>query len=241
VAAAPTRPELLFELLRLCQSSETCDSRIVEERLRRLDPDNGISWTYAMLRADVAHNESDRNAARDGLARAKRVDVYWNKTVSRLTAAAAGHAGFDARAALVEVIGIEAAFMSALQPVSRACAAQEIQEPAVLVQCRQIAAAFRQGDTMLFESYGSSLALQLWPEGSAERAAIAAERRTLHYRMDLMTRNAAKIDSAQATEAMVGFLGRYPTEQTAFRALYLDLGLNPDPPANWVDRWPGGS
>jgi hypothetical protein len=240
VAVAPARADLAFLQLQLCASDQDCDSRPLEARLRQLDPDNGITWTYALLRADRANDETERKTARDGLARAKRVDEYWNQIVAHLTASAARYGGFDTNSAMVEVIGIEAAFTTALQPVSRACSETAIQQPDVLVECRQITLAFRKGDTTLFELYGSSLAVRLWPAGSPESLEIAAERRTLHYRSDLMTRNAAKINSDGAMRTLAALYARYPTEQTAFRALFVDLGLNPDPPAGWVDRWPGG-
>ncbi|HTC44030.1 MAG TPA: hypothetical protein VK696_03190 [Steroidobacteraceae bacterium] len=239
-AAAPLRADLTFLQLQLCASDPDCDSQPLEARLRQLDPDNGVTWTYALLRADRANDEAGRKTGRDGLARAKRVDVYWNRLVSHLTAAAAGHAGFDTSAAMIEVIGIEAAFPTALQPVSRACSETASKQPEVLTECRQIANAFRKGDTTLFELYGSSLAVRLWPAGSPEGLEIATERRTLHYRSDLMTRNAAKVNSDGAARTLAAMYVRYPTEQTAFRALFIDLGLNPDPPAGWVDRWPGG-
>lgn len=236
---APQRADLAFVLLQLCESELTCDPQPLEVRVRQLDPDNGITWSYAMLRAARDNSIEDRNAARDGLARAKRIDIYWNRIVSHLTAAAS-KAGFDTSAAMLEVIGIEAAMTAALQPVSRACSEQEIQQPAVLLQCRQIAAAYRQGDTILLEMYGSSLAVRLWPQGSPERLAIATERRALHYQMDLMTRNSAKVNSPQATQTLASLYARYPSEQTAYRALDLSLGLIPDPPAVWVDNWNGG-
>jgi hypothetical protein len=239
-AGAPTRPDLAFVLLQLCENEPSCDPRPVETRLLQMDPDNGIPWTYVLQRAERADDEAQRNVARAGFARAKRVDVYWNKLVSHLTAAAAGHAGYDSRAAMVEIIGIEAAFSTALQPVSRACSETAVKKPEVLAECRQITTAFRKGDTTLFEMYGSSLAARLWPAGSPESLAIASERRTLHYRSDLMTRNAAKVNADGATRTLAVLYARYPTEQMAFRALFIDLGLNPDPPAGWVDHWPGG-
>jgi hypothetical protein len=240
VAAAPMRADLAFLQLQLCASDPDCDSRPLEARLRQLDPDNGIPWTYALLRADQTNDEVLRKTAREGLARAKRVDEYWNRLVSHLTASAARHGGFDTNSAMVEVLGIEAAFTTALQPVSRACSQTAIQQPDILVECRQITNAFRKGDTTLSEIYGSTLAARLWPAGSPESLEVATERRTLHYRNDLMTRNAAKINSEGATRTLAVLLARYPTEQTAFRALFIDLGLNPDPPAGWVDHWPGG-
>jgi hypothetical protein len=240
VAGAPDRADLALLQLQLCQSAPGCDPLPFEKHLRVLDPENGITWTYALLRADREQQTADWDAARGGLAQSKRVDLYWNHTVSHLAKAVTGKAGFDSGAAVAEVIGIEAALMTALQPISRACQAQEIQRPDVLDQCRRIAAALRRGDTTLVEADGSSLALRLWPAGSAERLEVIKERQVLRYRVELMTRYATQLNSPQATQALAGLLTQYPTEQTAFRALYVRLGLKPDPPADWVDPRPDG-
>jgi hypothetical protein len=234
---APQRADLLFVQLQLCESAPGCDAATLEARLHQLDPQNGIPWAYALLRADQAKNDADRDIAREGLAQAKRVDLYWNAIASHLGGAAAGRAGFDSSAAMVEVIGIEAAFTTPMPPAAAVCTGNEILEPDVLTQCRQIAAAFRHGDTVLLEAYGNALAMRLWPEGSAERVELAAERRGLHYQMDLMSNNSAKLNSEQATRRLAGFLAKYPTEQTAFHAWYVDLGLNPDPPPGWADHY----
>ena len=240
VAAAPDRADLLLEQLQLCQAVPSCDSESLEARLRQLDPENGMPWTYALMRAAGSNDPEAMRRARAGLARSQRVDWYWNQIVSHTTAAAAGRAGFNPDDAMIEVIGIESAFPAPLQPVTRICSVQEVQQPEVLAQCRQIAAALRRADTSLFQIVGMNLAIRLWPEGSVERAQIAAERRALHYRTDLMNRNEAKVNSVAALRKLAVLLGRYRTEPEAFHALFVELGLNPDPPADWVDHTPGG-
>ena len=240
VGAAPDRADLALLQLQLCESAPACDPLPLEKRLRGLDPANGITWTYALLRADREQRPADWEAARGGLAQSKSVNLYWSRTVSHLARAMAGKAGFDSGAAVAEVIGIEAAMMTALQPISRACQVQEIQLPDVLGQCRRIAAALRQGDTSVVEADGSSMALRLWPAGSADRLEVIKERHILRYRVDLMTGHAAQLNSPQATNALAGLLTQYPTQQTAMRALYVRLGLEPDPPSDWVDPQPEG-
>jgi hypothetical protein len=239
-SAAPDRPELVLEQLQLCQEIPSCNQEALESRLRELDPQNGISWTYAMLRAERADDWEALRRERADLARAQRVDWYWNRTVSHLAAAATGRAGFGSGEALAEVIGIEAAFMTALQPVSKACSAQEIEQPEALAQCRLIAAAFRRADVYIFESYGTGLALRLWPEGTPERAQIAAERRAIHYWLDMGTRYPSRLSSPAAFRILATLYAQYPTEQEVFRALFVRSGLKPDPPADWLDRTPGG-
>ena len=236
VAAAPDRADLAFLQLQLCESNPACDAAPLELRQQQLDPQNGIGWSYTLVRADRANDGVAWRRARDGLARSKRVDLYLHQIVSRLASAAAGKAGFDFGTAALDLLSIESAFTPVFEPVSRACSVRDVQQPDVLSQCRQIAAAFRNADTALLEAYGSTLALRLWPVDSAEGHEIAAERRALRYRVDLMTRYAAKVNPPQARKTLAALIARYPTEQTAYRALFLELGLKPDPPANWTEQ-----
>jgi hypothetical protein len=240
VAAAPQRADLVLEQLQFCQQVPSCDSPALEARFLELDPDNGFTWMYALLRAENANDPEAVRRARAGMARAQRIGSYWNETVTRLSAAVTGQAGFSAVEALINVIGVEAALSTPLLPVSKACSAQEIQQPEVLAQCRQIAAAFRRGDTELFAMYGTSLGTRLWPAGSPERAQFAAERRVQHYRMELWISHSRKLNSLAADRLLGTLYAQYPTEQEVFRALYVRLGLQPDPPADWIDRTPGG-
>jgi hypothetical protein len=236
--AAPERADLAFLQLQLCESAPTCDPLPLEKHLRLLDPANGITWIYALLRADREHRPQDWEAARTGLAQTQRVDLYWNHIVAHLSKAVTGTAGFDSNAALIEVVGAESALIVALQPVSQACQSQELQRPGVLDQCRRIAAALRRGDTTLIEADGSSLALRVWPPQSMEYRQVLIERRALRYRVELMTRYATQLNSPHAISILSGLLTQYPTEQATMRALYGQLGLKPDPPANWVDPQP---
>ena len=240
VAAAPGRADLAFLQLQLCESNPGCDAAPLEIRQQQLDPENGIGWSYLLVRADRANDGIAWRRARDGLARSKRVDLYLHQIVSRLAGAAAGKAGFDFGAAALDLLSIESAFTPVFEPVSRACSVRDVQQPEVLAQCRQIAAAFRNADTALLEAYGSTLALRLWPLESVEGHAVATERRGLRYRVELATRYAAKVNSPQARMRLATLIARYPTEQAAYRALFLSLGVAPDPPAGWTEQTPGG-
>ena len=90
----------------------------------------------------------------------------------------------------------------------------------------------------MVEAGGSSLALRVWSQDSAERVEVIKERQVLRYRVELMTHYATQLNSPQATNALAGLLTQYPTQQATMRALYEHLGLKPDPPANWVDPLP---
>jgi hypothetical protein len=126
-------------------------------------------------------------------------------------------------------------FGNTAEPIARACSVQDVEVPEVLAQCRRIAAALRHSDTILVEAFGTTLALRLWPQDSAQNREIRAERRGLSYRADLMSRNRAKFSSAEATRSLAACLVQFPTEQAAFRALISKLGFDPDPPADWKE------
>ena len=98
VAAAPQRADLAFLQLQLCASAPECDTAPLEARLAQIDPDNGMAWTYALIRADHANLNAPWRAAREALARSQRINLYWNPIVSHLTVAAAGRQGFDTAA-----------------------------------------------------------------------------------------------------------------------------------------------
>ncbi len=240
-AAAPGRADLVYLQLVLCYQRPSCQAEPFEAHLRELDPANGITWIYALGRATRANDAAAANAALAGLAQAQRVALYWTALVSHMTATVTGRAGFDESAAFVTVIGLDAAMiLPPLQPLSTSCSAAAIANQERLAQCRRIFAALERADTILIESYGNRRAARLWPDGSAESSAIASQRRVLDYRMNLWVEKRGALNSRKATRTLAGLLGRYSTEQEAFLALYADLGLQPDPPAQWRETEPPG-
>ena len=240
-AAAPDRADLAYLQLLLCYQMPSCKAEPLETHLRELDPTNGITWIYALGRATRANDSAAANVAFAGLAQARRVDLYWTALVSHMTAMVAGRAGFDESGAFVYVVGVDAAMvLPPLQPISTTCSAAAVANPDVLAQCRRIVAALEHADTILIESYGNHRAARLWPDGSAESVAIASERRVLDYRMNLWVEQRRALNSRKATRTFAGLLGHYSTEQEAFLALCVDLGLQADPPADWQQPQPHG-
>jgi len=54
-----------------------------------------------------------------------------------------------------------------------------------------------------------------------------------------MTRNVQKVNSPRAQQILASLIGRYTTEQTAYHALFVALGLVADPPAQWTENGSG--
>jgi len=222
MAMAPKRADLAYLGLLICHQQPSCPSQPYEERLRELDPANGVVWLFALRRA--RQDGSAMNAALTGLAQAQRVDLYWTALVSHMTAALAAGARFEQGAAFEYVVGIDAAMViPPVQPVSTSCSAAAITQADVLVRCRGIAAAFEQADTILFESYGNHLAARLWPSDSAQGTALAAQRRLLDQRMAQWSRD--ELNTPQAIRTLAALYGQNPTEQAAQVAWYAAEGI----------------
>jgi hypothetical protein len=225
--AAPERSDLALLQLSLCYQTPACKPEPFADRLRQLDPANGITWIFALGRANDAAGVS---AALTGLEQSQRVDLYWPALVSHLSAAVSGHAGFDQITAFVEVAGIGAAIaIPPLQPVSTSCSKTAIANEDVLARCRRMIAALEHADSILLESFGNHLAARLWPEGSPEGIAVASRRRVLDYQGQLWSVKQKELNSPQAVRTLARLYGQYSTEQATFLALYADLGLSPDP------------
>jgi hypothetical protein len=239
--AAPNRVDLAYLQLLLCYQALSCKPEPLEAHLRQLDPANGITWIFALGRAMRANDAAGTSAALAGLAQAQRVDLFWTGLVSHMTAAIAGRAGFEQSRACVEVVGVDAALaIPPLKPISTSCSKSAIAREDVLAQCRRIAAALGHADTTLMESYGNQVAARLWPDGSTESIAVASQPRVLDYRFDLWSVKQKELNSPQAIRTLARLYGQYPTEQATFLALYADLGLSADPPADWQKPQPHG-
>jgi hypothetical protein len=233
LARAPERADLAFLELQLCEATASCAPQAAEARQRETDPLNGISWLFALRRAGKAHDAAGVRTALAGLAGSQRVDRHWTALASRMTAAMSGKAGLDAPTALSSLIDMEAALPMPLMSVTTACSQEALQNTQVLAQCRRAAETLQHADTISVAMYGNRLAVRLWPRGSARGAQIAAAGRELAYQMDVMRRNPERLDSPKALQILAALYPHYPTEQSVFRALYFNLGLQPDPPTQW--------
>jgi hypothetical protein len=233
MASAPQRADLAFLQLQLCEATPSCDPTAAEAQQRKADPSNGISWLYALRRAGRSHDAAGVRAALAGLAGSQRVDRHWTFLASRMTAAMTAKAGLDAPTALSSLIDLEAALPMPLLSVTDACSEEALQKTQVLAQCRRAAETLQHADTISTAMYGNRLAVRLWPSGSARSTEIVAAGRALAYQMDVMRRNSDRLDSPTALQALARLYPHYPTEQSVIRALYVVLGLQPDPPAHW--------
>jgi hypothetical protein len=178
IAAAPTRADLRWLQIEVCLKLHSCDPVPLENRMREADPTNAAAWAGALARASAAHDEEAIDTALATIADKQRFDIYWTTLISRLSDAIIRTHKMSPTEALVAVIGYQAAApISGYTAAALACKGDRLQRPGVMDACRGVARVFQQGDSILAEAIGFTIAKRVWPEDSREwKAAVAAQR-----------------------------------------------------------------
>jgi hypothetical protein len=227
---APARADLVWLHIQLCLQVASCDPVPLERRLRDLDPSNGAAWLVALARAGVQGDEAARNAALAAIARAGRVDLYWNQLVARLSPPVASTRALPRRAAVEAVIGSLAAIaIPGLRDMSTACSEERLTRGHERDLCRGIADSLLNGDTFIIESFGGSLAKRAWPEDALEWAAADRAQQTKNYMMQL-AEDVTKWARAHPDEFLDLFV-RHRREQDVHKAMWIEIGKDPVPPS----------
>lgn len=236
-ALAPDRPEYAWLYLEACAQSTSCDARPLEARLLALAPNNGAASMVALWVAYKAKDDAARTPAIEQLARSDRVDIYWTTLISRLGPAVAETRKTTLLEAVVTVTGkLAAVVIPAYSAFSNECDRDRLTDDKVVKLCRAAARAMLRGDTYMTEMIGAAVAKRVWPEGSAEWKAAVDARRTYSYRSRVWRDSGCcETKNDAGTSEYVRLLAAYPREQDVFKAQMIAQGLNPDPPADWVD------
>lgn len=240
-ALAPSRPELVWVQLTICERFR-CGARAqIAARLQALDPDNGFAWALDLERVPP----SDSAAVTAVIARmgaAKKMTIYWNELQVMMVDALAVARPSDGLAARgFGAIGIVAAeSIPPLQTIFRACAPERLDLPGRRAACAAMATHMEDSDTMLTQSIAISVQERWWPAGSPQRKVLRAKRRQLDYLMAMSSRirwwrlnhdMAVRIEAARSTQR----------EEDVARAVVKSLALPLEPPVSWKDPVHPGS
>lgn len=230
VATKPGRADLVWLEAQSCEQAPSCDPKPIERRLRILDPSNGAGWLGALARADSQRDDEAKQAALAAIARSERVDVYWTSLIARLSRALEHTKAMSLGEAEIAVIGFLAAQGFPYRVVSDSCRGERLQQQEVTETCRGIAKAFEQGDTYMTAMVGAAIAMRVWPKQSPQWQAANDARRAFEYRFKLLRKLEDHWPDARA-RSFLALCAQYRREQDVFRALLIQAGLRPDPPA----------
>ena len=143
-AAEPTRADLVWLRLQVCQAETSCDPQPEEQKLRALSPTNGAGWLGALERAAHEKDDAAMDAALAAIAHTERVDIYWTTLIGRLSTAAARTGKMSLDEAMLTVIGIvSATAIPAYLPASRSCKGDRLQRDDMREVCQGVAQAFK--------------------------------------------------------------------------------------------------
>ena len=228
---APERADLLWLHVQSCLQDTSCDPEPLEKKLRRLDEHNGAAWFATLARAMKDGDEGARTDALAAIARSRHVDTYWTTLIARLAPPVASVNGAQQRDAVVEVIGVLAAMaVPAYAGLSNACRSERLQLEDVVEVCRGIASALLNGDTIITEMSGISLAQRVWPENSPKWLEAAEAKRVQEYRRQYTKPKEEWLFARP--EAIPTLYGQHRREQDVDKAILIEIGKDPDPPAS---------
>ena len=233
-AAAPGRHDLAWAALAECIRVESCDVTPLEARLRAADPGNGAAWMGTLARASAGSPQSQ--AALAGISGSERFDLYWNQLIVHTADALKRTRTIEDKEAVVIATGLGASqAIPALQRLSGPCRDGAAAQPEELGRCRRLVEALRRGDTLIIEGLGLSLARRVWPASSEEYRQAVEARRVLDYRQSKEDEWSSGLASDAWANRYLERLANHRTEQEALVAGLLASGINPNPPAGWID------
>jgi hypothetical protein len=228
-AASPDRADLVWLQVARCAQLPSRDPVPLEQRLRELDPTNGVSWWSALARTGAAHDSEGLNAALVAISHSERLDIYWTTLIAHLSRAVAQTKKMSLEESEVTVIGYLAALpIPPYQFVSTSCKGDRLQEPGVTEICRGVAAALQKGDTYITEMIGVAIAKRVWPADSPEWKAAAEDRRVYEYRSKLFVKLSYRL--MRHPDEYITLCEQNRREADLFAAQLTAAGFSPDPP-----------
>ena len=236
-ALAPHRADLLWLKIMACTRADGCDPTAFAAALHALDPGNGAAWLALIDRASKLNQGEAVQRYLAAMGEAQRFDLYWNTSIAHLSNALIKIHVYDARQALLNVIGAESvASIPIFQNLSKACQRDALQDPDRLAACRGIAHALRSGDTYIAELIGTSMAKRVWPEGSAEYTEAASARRQAQYRLRAVgLLEPAALKHKRDALAYLSLIERHRSEQELGAAVLARAGVSSVPPPDWKE------
>jgi hypothetical protein len=236
---APGRADLAWLYLASCNNTPSCDPGPAVARLAASAPTNAAR--YAARTQGSQDSESDLDRLLAGMAATERFDIYWNALIALEAKALVRVGGATHSSAVVTAIGTNAAIaVPAYQRYVQACKGEALQRETRRDACRKVARVLMQGDTILTERIGQTIALRAWPPESPEWKQAAEMRRLTEFRMQ--ARSASQLVREMADETRMtrylGWLGSYRSEQEVLLADLRLAGLPTEPPPDWKGAAP---
>lgn len=225
-AMAPERADLAWLHIQMCEPDDACDPAPLEKKLQELDPGNSAGWLGELVRASQRGDQAAKSVALAAIGRTERLDLYWTRLIARLSEAVADTGEFPASEAQMQVIGALAArAIPAYRHVSAACIRELPAHDERLTTCRGIARSLLNGDTVITEQVGISLASHVWPEGAPERMRALQAQRAFEEQQRYGRESGAWM--LTHPDEHLSLLRQHRREQDVYAAILASIGQHP--------------
>ena len=189
---APTRPDIAYAQVSLCEAINGCGPEPFEARLRKLDPGNAVVWMRPLSAAQRARDTAVEGQIIDAIGRSERFDLYWNRLAANLTLTRSTGTAVSEAALSETITWMSATIVPDFQVLTFSCARARTGEMAWADRCRRVARVLMNGDTYIAESVGLAIAKQVTAD-PIELSNLDARARTSRY----LWRTAAELIAAQ--------------------------------------------
>lgn len=239
-AKAPDRLDIAWLQAQLCGQTPGCEPEPLETRLRKLDPDNGAVWLGPLARAQEQQDRAAEEQIIAALARTKRVDIYWNPLVARMSAAFGAQAAAADAKLLDPLTGamnrtvnwLSGIVLPRFAPLGESCGALRVQKSQRAQQCAQIATALQNSDSYLAQGVGLGIAQRVATPGTASAQKVAARIANARYQQETTGEIiSSQVDRDKFTRELLKLMSTLPREQDVQAAVLRWAGrpLEPTP------------
>ena len=241
----PEQADAAWLALNFCKDTPDCSRAERGARLRALDPQNAAAsyadLTDARSNADVTAED----LALATMADAAYFDLYWSRLLTRTADALAQPRGPAQRPlrelplASIDIAGwLAAVAIPPFSATSSSCKDERLKRDDVVAWCRKLAAVLANGDTYIAQMVGLGIATRVWTPQSPELARFQQRKREYSY---VQKQTQPYNDMVHVTAEEAGrWLNRYRahrSEHDVYRAWLIELGIPPDPPADWQSEY----
>lgn len=231
---APNSARIQATAMMLCFAP--CDPQPYEQALQKLASDNALGWAAAAHRAIEADDRQALERALTAMSRARTFDTYEGATMVAMTS--------QIRSALVPPPDVEG-YMPAMaairaftampiphySPITKTC--KTATDERTLIECRQIGAAMRRGDTMLTNALGLTVSGSGLPADSPEARSLAQE--TIRFRWIDRSSQIA-FGRQDDPDGYLNTFADHPRALDALRAYLEARGMPTEPPPGWKPK-----
>jgi hypothetical protein len=137
-----------------------------------------------------------------------------------------------------EVVGwLAIAAIPTFSAAANTCKAERLSLPDVKAWCRTLVEVMENGDTFLAQAVGRAIGTRVYDATDPQLARIEARLLAARYASDMIAPHVE--DSVNTPEKANAWLDRFRVhrrESDVYRAWLIELGIPPDPPADYVPK-----